>query len=741
MYLQPHHLRVVAILEGGVDALLPVCERALNGDLPPRAAQWLYSQKVVPLSKMSHHQADIEARVKAAAAGKADEYVAPVRPIVIGDALLRLAEKTACKQEAKTFRAHLMPYQVGVAVPGGLNMWATVVECLLQVDPRNVIVAVDLENMFNAIDRDELVEELLRHPNLAGLARNVIATYPPGLVSVAKIEGEWRRLSTERGLAQGRCLSPVLASVLLQPCIIAAEEAMVAEMGCTVAEFRATAGVAAYLDDMTIVAHPRVAAVGLRAFQAAVSSRGWRVNLDKTVCGVGYYEEDAAAKARLHAEAVGIFDGVLRADMVQVDGQVLLGTPLGADSASVHVGGAGYRQRKLADMVDAHDVRLRSVVGLARRSGMKGTSTQRISIQLSQLLLRWCCNTRNVHLLRGLPRRIVGVSAARHDQGVKVACAASLGLVDAEQLAAVTYLHQVPDAALTEEFVRAYAQVRLDVGVGGHSMRSWGQFADAAFVGQWALTVQSARVSANHVGSHYPILDRVVADAAAHDANPAGVVCAMPIVVDLALAWKNSVAATRRAVALRLPSHNKKVVSLGLWLTDTGADLANLLKMPPQAQRELSATIVSLNVHEFHGELAVSTHWDARRRLVNWLASQGSVAGRWATVVPWDRQGHLNLTNTNYLLAFCRRYRLERPRRLRGPDGKCACGHRAGGMCAGFDGDHDECDCPKRQWAKSLVHHTIVDALCRFLKDCGFDAYVYGACIVRHCLTSLATPT
>jgi hypothetical protein len=116
--------------------------------------------------------------------------------------------------------------------------------------------------------------------------------------------------------------------------------------------------------------------------------------------------------------------------------------PLGADSASVHVGSAGYRQRELADMVDAHDVRLRSVVGLAWRSGMKGTSTQRISIQLSQLLLRWCCNTRNVHLLRGLPRRIVGVSAARHDQGVKVACAASLGLVDAEQLAAVTYLGQ-----------------------------------------------------------------------------------------------------------------------------------------------------------------------------------------------------------------------------------------------------------------------------------------------------------
>ena len=83
---------------------------------------------MVPLSKLSQHQADIEARVRAAAEGQGDDYVAPVRPIVIGDALLRLAEKVVCKQSEDRFRKHLMPYQVGVAVPGGLNMWATVVE-------------------------------------------------------------------------------------------------------------------------------------------------------------------------------------------------------------------------------------------------------------------------------------------------------------------------------------------------------------------------------------------------------------------------------------------------------------------------------------------------------------------------------------------------------------------------------------------------------------------------------------
>jgi hypothetical protein len=38
--------------------------------------------------------------------------------------------------------------------------------------------------------------------------------------------------------------------------------------------------------------------------------------------------------------------------------------------------------------------------------------------------------TRNVHLLRGVPARLVTEAAARHDQSVKVACAASLGFFD-----------------------------------------------------------------------------------------------------------------------------------------------------------------------------------------------------------------------------------------------------------------------------------------------------------------------
>ena len=69
-------------------------------------------------------------------------------------------------------------------------------------------------------------------------------------------------------------------------------------------------------------------------------------------------------------------------------------------------------------------------------------------------------------------------------------------------------------------------------------MRAWARHADAAFVGQWALTVQSAAKPASQGGgSHYPVLNAVVASSATQcDAgiDGAGVAC-MPIARDLAL--------------------------------------------------------------------------------------------------------------------------------------------------------------------------------------------------------------
>ena len=150
-------------------------------------------------------------------------------------------------------------------------------------------------------------------------------------------------------------------------------------------------------------------------------------------------------------------------------------------------------------------------------------------------------------------------------------------------------------------------------------------------------------------------------------------------------------------------------------------DVANLARMPSHAQREISASVVALQVHAFEASLRRDTHWDSAKRLVNWLAHQGSFSGRWTQVIPWDRQGYLNMANTAYVVSFCRRYRIPRPARLRGPD-PCKCGWAWAGLGRNiFDGDHDEADCAKRGWSRTMVHNTIVDALARFLKDCGMD--------------------
>ena len=106
--------------------------------------------------------------------------------------------------------------------------------------------------------------------------------------------------------------------------IRAAEEAMITEWGVTQAEFRKTCGIAAYLDDCTIVAPPRIAAVGLRVFSEETAKRGWSVNMSKTVCGAAYYVDDDTERETAVRVAQTAFHGILRPDHVQAGGQVLL---------------------------------------------------------------------------------------------------------------------------------------------------------------------------------------------------------------------------------------------------------------------------------------------------------------------------------------------------------------------------------------------------------------------------------
>ena len=75
-----------------------------------------------------------------------------------------------------------------------------------------------------------------------------------------------------------------------------------------------------------------------------------------------------------------------------------------------------------------------------------------------------------------------------------------------------TYLWQVPAERLPADFALAYEQMKLPFKQGGHQLRRWADFADAAFIGQWALTVQTTHDPTTGRGM-FPIFERILADA------------------------------------------------------------------------------------------------------------------------------------------------------------------------------------------------------------------------------------
>ena len=79
------------------------------------------------------------------------------------------------------------------------------------------------------------------------------------------------------------------------------------------------------------------------------------------------------------------------------------------------------------EFIRDHDVRLRRVVALAHRDSRSHDDNVKLSKCLSVLLLRWSCNARDVHLLRGCGARLVQEAAEFHDRSIKEAFACITG--------------------------------------------------------------------------------------------------------------------------------------------------------------------------------------------------------------------------------------------------------------------------------------------------------------------------
>ena len=124
----------------------------------------------------------------------------------------------------------------------------------------------------------------------------------------------------------------------------------------------------------------------------------------KTVLGAGFYATSdkqrvaaaaAAAQAAFHAAGIQLATpatankAAVAGIVIETDGLVFLGQPLGSDGAALPVGGGTYRTDKTEGFIKQHDHRLRQVIALSHRDERSYSALVRLSVQLAHLLLRW----------------------------------------------------------------------------------------------------------------------------------------------------------------------------------------------------------------------------------------------------------------------------------------------------------------------------------------------------------------
>ena len=115
LWMQPRHLKVIAQTDEGARLLTEVYQRVLDGDVPVALPAYLYSHKILAFSKLSKHQADLEARVDVALAGEEAERDPKLRSIAAGEALLRSAERASARTDRIPKRCcyRRRPFHVG----------------------------------------------------------------------------------------------------------------------------------------------------------------------------------------------------------------------------------------------------------------------------------------------------------------------------------------------------------------------------------------------------------------------------------------------------------------------------------------------------------------------------------------------------------------------------------------------------------------------------------------------------
>jgi hypothetical protein len=429
------HLRILSGSSEAEDLLADLVILLARGQVPAAARGLYTSSRLIPLDKRRPD-------------GSRD-----VRPVAVGEVFLRLAGRALCLATRGDFARLLLPHQFGVGVSCGAESVVRVIQRALHLRRGWVVLALDLRNAFNEVERRAVFEgveragltHLLPYLQFAyGTASDL--RYQAGALSAT--------LDSVRGVRQGDPLGPALFALAIHRCLQHAAELF--QDGVQLTEDELIGELLAYLDDLFLMGPIERVAAAYRRLSTDLAELGLAVQPAKCVlyCPSGVpldLPEEFSAMRRTEA------------------GLEVLGVPLGApEFVREHVAAALVHHQR----------------GLEELHGLKDS-------QMAFLLMRQCVAGRPDFLCRLLdPSQEWLETLQGFDDALWVHLRRILGWRPGD-----------PDPSGADAGVWAAArdQAFLPVGSGGLGLRSATLLAPLGYLCSWGQTLPALL-------THYPRL-------------------------------------------------------------------------------------------------------------------------------------------------------------------------------------------------------------------------------------------
>ena len=356
-----------------------------------------------------------------------------------------------------------------------------------------------------------------------------------------------------------------------------------------------------------------------------------------------------------------------------------------------------FQQRIAMRLVRQHDSRCHAIIRYVRQTTWSTQKVSRVRLQTALHMIRFSCNARDVHLLRGLDKEAVQRAAEYHDRQIMATVAVITGFLEVQD---GERLGDVASGRFRTEFLRGWKQACLSFETGGQNFREWARYVDAAMLGKWALVTKSARDTVTGE-NHFPIVARELQ-------------CAVNGGVTMPDEWADCAQGTTRA-AWSLNTAWHRMVNLArsthdtlkppLWIENTAADMERIEKADDRAQRAFSKTVTLSLLREYKEGIRGEP-------VANFVLKCAAAAGPsgW-TAQPWQEEGGLTLHDTDVLINFCLRLGLPLPSQWQGRDTGALITNRLGW------GVLSHADSARKWW--DLCHNAVQRVICDMISSAG----------------------